>query len=70
MLFFPLVLRRADRTGGRIAFDEALDLAEHSFGFVPVQLPSPPALVRFRVNPPKICSFVIFVVSVVRVGTI
>jgi hypothetical protein len=46
------------------------DRIEQAVLVVPVQVPSPPAFVRFSAYPSTICSSVIDVVSVVRVGTI
>jgi hypothetical protein len=70
ILFLPLVFSRADRTGGNMEFVDRLDFMKHSLGFVPVHASSPLALVKLRDAPLKICSFVILVDSVVRVGTI
>lgn len=61
MLFVPLVLIRADRTGGMTAPIERFEWTEHSALVVPVQEPSP-ASVRFKVYPLYICALVMGVV--------
>jgi hypothetical protein len=69
VLFLPLVLIRADRTGGIMTLRVLLEWTEHCELEVPVQLPSPPALVRLRVYPLSIWAGVTLVELVVVVGT-
>ena len=52
-----------------IDFKVLFDLTEHSALVSPVHEPSPPALVRLRVNPLKISTLEIDVVWLVNVGT-
>jgi hypothetical protein len=49
MPLFPLVLRRADWTGGIIIPLVSFERTEHALMLSPVQLPSPPACVKLSV---------------------
>ena len=51
MVFLPTVVRRAERTGGIRSPSVLLLRIEQLDIDVDVQLPSPPALVKFRVYP-------------------
>lgn len=66
IVFFPLVFRRAERTGGMVYPSVLLLWITQLNGLVDVQLPS---AVRFTVKPLEICWLLMGVDSLVSVGT-